>query len=152
MKAPTHSQENLHDDLIAAVRARGNDATTLRDAAHEAHHALSAEVKGPWTRTNIDRHVQRKRRGWAVGDEALARAVEQIVCADLGVDCGSVEKWAMNSCMESIKIDRIDIPYELLLSAIQSAMKDGRGRAAADRVLALVKTVKTTQKEEEAMS
>ena len=32
--------------IIAAIRANGSDATTLRDAAHEAHHALVAKVPG----------------------------------------------------------------------------------------------------------
>jgi len=43
------------DALILAIRARGSDTTNLRDAAHEAHHhALSAGVRGKWTRVNID--------------------------------------------------------------------------------------------------
>ncbi len=35
--------------IIEAVRARGNDPRDLRDAAHEAHHALEVKAKD-WDR------------------------------------------------------------------------------------------------------
>ena len=123
-------------EFVAAVRARGCDANDVRDAAHEAHHALSAKVKGEWTRGNIDRAVQRKGRAWAVRDEALARAVEQIVCADLGAKTEPLTHWVFIACMESIKIDRVRIDPDLLLRLANDAIQDGRARKAADRVLA----------------
>lgn len=131
MKKPTP------EALIAAIRKRGNDATDLRDAAHEAHHALSAGVRGPWDRESIHRAVMAMGRADAAGDEIMARAVEQIVCADLGVTTDSIEKWAFWACMEAIKSGIRYPSLDWFCDAVRAAMKSPEGRRAADRVMAL---------------
>lgn len=128
------------EQLIAAVRSNGNDPRDLRDAAHEAHHALEAKVKrGKWDRETIHRAVMKMGLGRAVQSEIMARAVEQIVCADLGVDCGTVEKWAMIACMEALK-SRVQVPgLDWMVARIKAAVVSPEGRKAADAVLALAK-------------
>jgi len=127
--------------IIDAVRARGNNPRNLRDAAHEAHHALDAKVRGKWDRENIHRHVRRMGNGRAALSEIMARAVEQIVCARCGVDPGGdVDHWALMSAMESIKNDRVDIwriGKLTLADLIKREMGSPDAQAAADAVCAL---------------
>ncbi len=128
--------------IIAAVVARGNRAHEtgdLRDAAHEAHHALSVGLSGSWDRERLNRAMERKGPSYLLRSEVEARAVEQLVCADLGVDPGgSVDRWALVSCMEAIKNSRLDIgPPAPIADAIRRAMRSPEVRRAADRVLAL---------------
>lgn len=123
--------------IIAAVQARGNDATTLRDAAHEAHHALSAGLDGPWDRESIHAAVMAMGRGEAAADEIMARAVEQIVCRDFGIDCGSVKDWAMYACIESIKSGIAYPSLNWFVERVNDYMKTRAAREAADRVIAL---------------
>ena len=66
--------------------------------------------------------------------EVMARAVEQIVCADLGVDPGSVESWAMVSCLEAIKTGMPHTDPKTFATLVRQAMDT---RQAADAVLAL---------------
>lgn len=124
--------------LIAAVRAKGSDARDLRDAAHEAHHALTAGAKR-WTRSSIDRAIKRKvkRIGDRVNEEILARAVEQIVCTELGVKCESVEVCANTACLEAAYYGDPFLSCEQAVIAIRNRMESDEARAAADRVLAL---------------
>lgn len=125
------------ESLIRAIRSKGNDATNLRDAVHEAHHALSAKVVGPWDRENIHRHVMRMGRGHAAFDEITARAVEQMVCHDFGIDCGSVEKWAHIACMEAIKSNIAYPSLTWFVDRVNECMKRGETRSAADWIVLL---------------
>lgn len=125
--------------IIAYVRSRGSDAKTLRDAAHEAHHALTTRAK-KWDRASIDAAVKRSWRDYSmrVVDEINARAVEQIVCADLGVVIDGPKKWAFVTCMESMQIDRVNIgDLSVVEAAIVRRMAHPRVRRDADAVLAL---------------
>lgn len=124
-------------DLVEAVQARGSDARDIRDAAHEARHALKWGVRKKWTRDNI--HAKKPRaRSEGVADEILARAVEQLVSADLGYDCGSVFTWAMVCYVEMIKNERISLPGgDWLEKAIRSCMASKIARKWADRVIAI---------------
>jgi len=127
------------DLLVAEVRRRGSDARDARDAAHEACHALQWSVPEPWSRENIHKRKPRLRRADGVTDEIMARAVEQLVCADLGYDCGSVEKWAMVCWMEMLKNERISLPGgSWLEDRIRDAMKRTPARELADKVLGLI--------------
>lgn len=123
--------------LVDYVQRKGSDAEDPRDAAHEACHALSWSVRGKWDRDNIHRHKP-KNRSEGVGEEILARAVEQLVCSDLEVDIGGITNWAMTCWMEMIKNERIALPsLEWLVDAIKERMLSKTARAMADRVLAL---------------
>lgn len=125
------------DMLVAAVRSKGSDARDVRDAAHEACHALKWKAK-KWDRESI--HKKRpKVRGFGVSDEILARAVEQLVCADLGVECWPVEKAAMICWMEMLKNERVSLPGgSWLEDRIREAMAGKQARKEADAVLALL--------------
>ena len=125
------------DELVAIVQARGSDAKDARDAAHEACHALEWVVTKKWTRDNI--HAKKPRvRTFGVSSEILARAVEQLVCRDLGVDCGSIEQRAAVCWMEMFKNEGIALPTgDWLPDAIKQAMRNDRARRYADMVLAL---------------
>lgn len=133
--------------LIAAIRARGSDARDLRDAAHEACHAIEANVPdGKWDREGIhSRLIRGRSRSDLVRLEIEARAVEQLVCADLGVDCDTVDKWAEITWWETMKNMRINLPsVEWIAKAVNLAMKQGRIRDKTDAVVALAdKPVKT---------
>ncbi len=127
------------ETLIAIIRAHGNDAINLRDAAHEAHHAIEAGVPaGKWDRETIHRYVVRMGRADAARSEIRARAVEQIVCRRFGVDCGTVEKWALIAYMEAAKHR---IPFfpsvEMVADLVTRAMAAPEAEAMADAVIAL---------------
>lgn len=126
--------------LIEAIRARGSDATDLRDAAHEAHHALATGMRGRWTRKQIDRAVQKKGRVWAVRDEALARAVEQIVCKEVGVKILPLDRMLFVSSMEAMKIDKLAVMPSQFKEIADKHIESGRAKEAADRVLALARS------------
>ncbi len=123
--------------FVTAVRARGNDARDIRDAAHEACHALDFKVKGKWTRVAIDR-AKPRRLGEQLMHEILARAVEQLVCRHYEYNCGSVEKWAHTAQMEMLKIDRITLPASSDFAAVVKEYMEGlRANMMARRVIAL---------------
>jgi hypothetical protein len=126
--------------LLAAIRAKGSDATTLRDAAHEACHALQWGVKKRWTRGNI--HARKPKRNRLFGDcgirDEITARVEQLVCAHFGVDCGTVEKWAMVCWMETLKNEGIRLPPgNWLVEHIKEAMAGSSARRLADQILAI---------------
>lgn len=125
-------------DIIAAVRALGSDAGDLRDAAHEAHHALDARVpRGRWDRQTIDRAVFRMGAKRAAFSEVMARAVEQLVCADLGVPCDSVEDYAAIAVLEAAGAG-LDLGSANDFAAlVRHAMGTRVARRAADAVTAL---------------
>lgn len=127
-------------EIIAAVQSHGSDAQDLRDAAHEACHAIDAKLRGLWERERIHRALSRKygNRGSLVFAEVRARAVEQIVCTDLGVDCGTVERWAHVTFLETLKNMQILLPSaEWFVDCVKRDMERTGARLAADAVLAL---------------
>jgi hypothetical protein len=124
--------------IIAYVNERDSGARDLRDAAHEAHHALAVELEGSWERERLHHAMVRRGRSYLLQSEIEARAVEQLVCVALDVAPGKdIAGWALVSCFEAIKTG-LDIgPPEPIERAIERAMKRDSIRAAADRVLAL---------------
>lgn len=131
--------ESLHP-LVLAVRRRGSDATTVRDAAHEAHHAIVGGAR-KWDRESIHRSLMKKLRGpgLQVSEEIMARAVEQIVCADLDAHCWPVEKAAHVMWLELLKNSGIALPAgSFAADAIRNRMASKAARIAADKVLALI--------------
>lgn len=125
------------ESVVRAVQNLGSDARDLRDAAHEAHHALSCGLTNPWERERIHRAVMRRGRAEAAINEIEARAVERIVCAEFGIDCGNVEQWAAIACMEAIK-SGIRYPSVAWFSdRVRDYMKRPEMRSAADRIIRL---------------
>ncbi len=129
------------ESLVAAICARGVSTSDLRFAAHEACHALQWGVRKKWTIDNI--HARKPRPNRILGDvgvldEITARAVEQLVCAKLGVDCGSVEHWATVCWMETLVNERILLPKgDWLEQQIRKRMESDRAARLTDQVLAL---------------
>jgi hypothetical protein len=92
--------------IIAAVWDLGSDASDLRDAAHEAHHALRCKLTQPWTREAVHEALVGLCRGDGVlllGEELDARAVEWTVCEAVGVSY-DLEHWAFIAAMESLRV------------------------------------------------
>lgn len=109
--------------ITANIRAKGCDAVNVRDAAHEACHAMAWGLKGKWTRENITRkNPYRRRPALGVGDEITARAVEALVMQSLGLEYDQ-DRWVTMMMMETIKFDRIALPsHEWVKEAIVARM------------------------------
>lgn len=130
------------DSLLAAIRSRGVDSNDLRFAVHEACHALQWRVTKPWTSDNIHAKKPKPHRIFGVAggvrDEIQARAVEQLVCRRLGIDCGSVEQWAQVCWMETLKNERISLPTgDWLEKQILAEMASKSAERLADEVMAI---------------
>lgn len=143
VKVTQHNADRIAR-LLNAIKARGytphEAAITLndvRDAAHEACHALKWDVTKPWTRANI--HAKSpERTGVRIVHEVTARAVEQLVCADLGAPCDSIAKCAHNCFMELLFNERIRLPSGTWLEdRIREYMERAETLEMAARVLAL---------------
>lgn len=133
--------------VIRYVQARGNDTRELRDAAHEAHHALYTGLRKPWTRDNIHAAVLRIARKQVsrvmplpdllVRQELNARAVEWIVCERAGLEYDA-PKWADVMWWETFKNMNIRLPD---VEEVQAAITIAKGRPtivrAAEAVIAL---------------
>jgi hypothetical protein len=125
--------------LLLALRARGVDNTDLRHCVHEASHALDAKMRGKWTNTAVSAAMKRLGPGRAAASELLARAVEQIVCARLGVETKTLDHWVGVSCMEAIKFRDPFLSYPEALAAARRSMGTKAAEARAAEILALAK-------------
>lgn len=123
--------------LVSAVKAKGSDAMDARDAAHEACHALMWGVKKKWTRDNIHAKKPRGSPSFGVRDEITARAVEALVCAELGIEYEQ-DKYVLLCIMETLRSEHIALPgFDWLKDAIVSRMKSPAAIEMASRVLAM---------------
>lgn len=128
------------DEVVAAVRALGSDTTNLRDAAHEAHHAIETGVpNGKWDRETISKRVKRMGPGRAAASEIAARAVEQVVCERLGVECAPLADRALTACMEAIRFREPFMDPTAAVRLIEARLKTAEVQRDADAILALVK-------------
>jgi hypothetical protein len=135
-------KEMSADKLLAAIQAHGCDATDLRDAAHEAHHALFAKVKPPWERERIHQALMRRAKGRLASGQLViyelnARAVEWIVCERFDITY-DLTKWADIMWWETAKSLRIclrDIGWVAKLITQRKATAEAI--AYADAVIAL---------------
>lgn len=107
--------------IINAVRSRGSDARDLRDAAHEACHAVELNVAvGSWDRDTIHDAIMAtigKRGGdtmmrslqiaRVIRFETTARAVERLTCQRFDIDIGD---WADIAFMEAMQGAGIRLP------------------------------------------
>lgn len=135
--------------VIAAIRAMGSDADDLRDAAHEAHHAIEAGIPaGRWDRDTISRYVKRMGPGRAAASEVRARAVEQVVCARLGVPAGrhKLEDWVGTSVTEAIKFREPFLKYEDAVKAVKARLASKDVQKDADAIIALATPAKKARR------
>lgn len=114
----------------------GTKGPDVRDAVHEAAHAISFGLDAPWTRARIDRAAGREPRE-KFRQEALARAVEQLVCERLGVEIDPLDMRAATAALEAIKLDRYSAPLEAWVRVIESFCQRPVALELADKVLAL---------------
>jgi hypothetical protein len=131
--------------LIDAVTAAGSNPSDPRDAAHEACHALDYEVPiGSWEREEIHRYVldraDERGRASIFAGECFARAVERIVCRDLGYDIGDPSHWVFIAAIEALK-SGISSKYEVWDDTINKLESNPLARKMADRILAMAPEV-----------
>lgn len=127
------------ESFLNAVSRRGCIARDVRDAAHEAAHALDVGLRVRWTRDRVhDALVRKFTQDWRyIRSEVEARAIEQIVCTRLAVVTKPVEYWADRAVMESGHFGEKMLPYDKLVKAINMAIAAPDVIAKAERVLAL---------------
>lgn len=127
------------EDLIKRIQDLGSDADTLRDAAHEACHALDTNVPdGCWDRETVHKHVLETFPSPVeqVSEEVFARAVEWHVC-DLMKEEYSPGKWATIAFIETLKNGGISTPIDFWKSAIQRVHSGDKSLAMATRIINL---------------
>jgi hypothetical protein len=109
--------------ITANIRAMGSDAVNVRDAVHEACHAMMWGLQRKWTRDNITKkNPYRRRPALGVRDEITARAVEALVVRSLGLEYDQ-DKWLLMMVMETLKFDRIALPsHEWVKEAVTARM------------------------------
>lgn len=119
------------------VADRGNDPRDVRDAAHEAVHAIEAGAKD-WEREEIHARLVEKygRRGELAAAEIRARCVEMLVCKALRIPY-DVSNWAMWACLEAMKGGVLMPDHQRTVDLIVSNAKRPLARSMAARVLRL---------------
>lgn len=133
------------NDLVTAIRSRGSNADDIRDAAHEATHAMQSRLRGPWGRERLHSALERKARREAgprmfvtemLRYELQARAVEMLVCAHYQVPYNP-EEWAMWCAMETANTYHVGVGgIDRLVDAIGISSKQRMTRALFDAVMA----------------
>lgn len=130
---------------MQAIRSRGSDSNELRDAAHEAAHAIQAGLRPPWTRDRVHDAVSAFGHGNVaemLASEVLARAVERIVVVRvLGADQYDAEKWAAIALMEAMKTMHVSIPISMspqrLAKSIEERAEGKDARRIAEKIMNL---------------
>lgn len=125
--------------IITRVRERGSDARDLRDAAHEACHALDAGARS-WEREDIHAALDAKakrRRSYLWEAECLARAVEEVVCDRLDVAIDGRNERVLKACFEAVKRRYPFGDYDTTLRQVSVLIVDRRTLAMVDRILEL---------------
>jgi hypothetical protein len=132
-------------ELVAALVARGidlgewKDDEALRYAAHEACHALQSGLEPPWTNKRVDDSMKRFRRGDRAFYEIMARAVEQIVCRELGHPCRDVEHWAFMAVKEAATFREAFFDFDQTVDMIKRAMTTLDAQIYSSRIIALAR-------------
>lgn len=125
--------------LLQALRERGIVSQDLRQAVHEACHALDFDLKPPWTRPRVSAAMDRPDmvgQARAEASEVLARAVERIVCLRYGVHIADVESLASKSSQEFWK-DGLTVDATRLAARISVCAGSKHAAEMADRVVGL---------------
>lgn len=131
---PPISQEEKHrtaKGIIEYVRSRGSDTSNLRDAVHEACHALEAKIEN-WDRNSI--HEAMQKIPTRIPSEITARAVEQIVCSDLGVSIATIETWCHIACTEATTLGFKFCSYTECVTKVKESVLDKESLAMANLI------------------
>jgi hypothetical protein len=133
------TKEQVAAGVIAWARRMGSDTDTVRDAAHEASHAIEFGC-ARWDRRSIDvAAFSPRNRRLLVTSEVDARALERIVCEELGVPYDPME-WAKVCLLEQagLGLYRAFPPTPAaLVSAIERRMERDEVLERAALVLSL---------------
>lgn len=142
---PALTNEQTAERIVAYCRAKGNQPLDLRDAAHEAHHALYVRLRGSWDRERLHLALEEKAQELSIVArpvatmmhmELNARAVEWDVCERLGIPY-DLDQWIFVCYQETLKNMRVQFAPD----AIKDGILDRRGQLItkryADQVLAL---------------
>lgn len=128
------------DQLLAALRARGivpRGTTPVRDAVHEACHALTWEIPEPWSREAIAAGAPES-NGEKFEAECIARAVEGLVCRAVGAECPDLDARVLLAAMEATRIDRYTVPFPVWRDMVRRFEGSAVARDLTERILALV--------------
>ena len=96
-------------EVVATVRAHGSNARDLRDAIHEAAHALQVGLTPPWGREMVHKALAEHARAdlctsrpevALAAYEVQARAVERLACEGFGIPYDP-EEWALVAILEA---------------------------------------------------
>lgn len=108
--------------VVQYAKARGSAPTGVRDAVHEAAHALRMNAGDNWDREYIHSRIMRLDPGGRAQEECVARAVEREVCKKLGVEY-DLEEYLFISVQEAITWARISMPLSAWRQGIENASK-----------------------------
>jgi hypothetical protein len=140
-RAATKQREELETTIPQALaivewtRANGSDATNVRDAAHEASHALELDCES-WDRATIDDAARALRPGESAASEVLARAVEQLVCEALGIQ-HNWDEFMLIACLEAAKVGRPFPGPGWMTKAVAQVKSSQKAKDMAARILAM---------------
>ncbi len=126
--------------LVALCKAHGNNASDVRDAAHEIYHAqaIAEQDWTDWDREVVHAHlVGQFARAELWLHELKARAVEQLVCKHFDYDCGPLSKWVHISAMEAIKFGMPYADHSVSMSIAEDLMEDDAVIADAQHIINL---------------
>lgn len=98
----------LAEHIVARVRERGSDTDNVRDAAHEASHALEYGVRF-WDRESIHATLRKQKPVKQGVSEVFARAVEAEICL-LCEEPYNQDEFLLLAQIESIKGSGIQLP------------------------------------------
>lgn len=127
------------DMFVEAIRRRGSDAGDVRDAAHEACHAVDLKIiEGTWDRVTIHEALELRYRETVdqVICEAQARAVEMLIC-DHFEEPYDLHNWAFISFMETSQRQNTQVPVGFYESSIRLHAKLPKTLKLVEAVLAL---------------
>lgn len=132
------------EQLLSALKARGvrphrddDIGEMLRDAVHEAAHAIDWKVPTPWTREAIAARAPRDRSS-KFGAELLARAVETVLCERLGLTIRPLADRILLAGMEALQHDGYSVDHDQWMKAIEIALRSPRVPPLVEQILALV--------------
>lgn len=125
------------ETFVDAVRLMGSDAKDVRDAAHEACHALEFGA-AYWGRESIHRSLKEvcATNAELVGAEVRARAVEGYVCRSSGIDY-DLDEWVFAAVRETLKREGISVPFLQYKNMIYLLSKSRSTAAMARRIISL---------------
>lgn len=129
--------------LLETLRERGIRPLTsdpqeqVRDASHEAAHALMWGVETPWSRQRI--HEKAPAMPRALADEIRVRAVERLVCERIGLPMSRYDQTsaAFSCALESSRMGACP-DFNELLRAIDTQVDDLQTYAIVEKILLML--------------